>query len=207
MATFPDPPPVKSLTSINPIIYTIKKGTKLYRIYFRSGPHPTTWNQFRSFGPTGTRFDHHTYPSRIQKRAIIYPAIDGVTCLAEVFQATRFIDRRRNDPWLAGFSLLDNLRLLDLTGLWPTQAGISMAINSGSHARARKWSRAIYSAYPDVQGLFYCSSMHQNNPALALYERAKHALPHRPSFNRALNDPVLHTVLLNAAYTLNYGFF
>ena len=52
-----------------------------------------------------------------------------------------------------------------------------MAINSGSRAKARKWSRAIYSAYASVEGLFYCSAMHGNRPAVALYDRATSAMP------------------------------
>ena len=80
-----------------------------------------------------------------------------------------------------------------------------MAIHSGSHAKARRWSKAIYAAYPDVEGLYYCSSMHGNRPAVALYERAEDAFPSSPSFHRALLDPGLLTPLKNAALALNYG--
>jgi hypothetical protein len=79
-----------------------------------------------------------------------------------------------------------------------------MAISSGSRAMARKWSRAIYAAYKDIDGLLYCSAMHANNPAIALYERAMSAMPTAPTFNRALQDPCLITALANAAAELNY---
>jgi hypothetical protein len=79
-----------------------------------------------------------------------------------------------------------------------------MAINSGSRAKARKWSRAIYSAYANVEGLLYCSAMHGNRPAIALYNRATSAMPVTPTFNRALIDPSMTTILSNAAVNLNY---
>ncbi len=79
-----------------------------------------------------------------------------------------------------------------------------MAINSGSRAKARKWSRAIYAAYSNVEGLLYCSAMHSNRPAVALYDRATSAVPPTPNFNRALQDPSMTTVLANAAADFNY---
>jgi hypothetical protein len=205
MAAFSDPPPKAQLTSISPDIKILPADETLWRIYFRSGPHPTTWNQFRKYGPTNSRFDHHTTPKRHQKRSIIYSAVHGPTCFAEVYQDTRIIDRKRNDPWLVGFRIVRKVALLDLTGLWPTKAGASMAINSGSKAKARKWSRAIYSAYSNVEGLWYCSAMHKNLPAVALYDRAVSVMPMNPVFNRALIDPIMTTVIKNAAHKFNYG--
>lgn len=204
MATFPDPPSKAELLRIGADITPIYAGTRFWRVYFRGGPHPTTWNNFRKYGPTNSRFDHHTTPKRVQQRAIIYLADDGPTCLAEVFQDTRTIDRRRDDPWLVRFEIVRDLLLLDLTKLWPTKAGASMAISSGSRPKARKWSRAIYAAYPEVEGVLYSSAMHGNRPAVALYDRANTALPVTPTFNRALQDPSIITILLNAAADLNY---
>jgi hypothetical protein len=96
------------------------------------------------------------------------------------------------------------LVLLDLTGTWPTAAGASMAINSGPRPRARRWSQAIYAAYPSVEGLLYCSSMHANQPAAALFERAQSAIPPAPAFHRALADPGLLLRLDAAATLLGY---
>lgn len=81
-----------------------------------------------------------------------------------------------------------------------------MQINSGPRPRARRWSRAIYEAYPtEVEGLLYPSSMHANQPSIALYERALDVLPHVPTFHRSLADPALDTALRNAAHDLGYG--
>ncbi len=129
MATFPDPPSKAQLQAIGPDITILHEGTRLWRIYFRGGPHPTTWNQFRKYGPTNSRFDHHTTPKRVQRRAIIYLAENGPTCLAEVYQDTRTIDRRRDNSWLVRFETVRDVSLLDLTNLWPTSAGASMTIN------------------------------------------------------------------------------
>ena len=204
MATFPDPPSKVQLRAIGEDITTLPAGEKLWRVYFRSGPHPTTWNNFRKYGPTNSRFDHQTHPKRVQQRAIIYLAEDGPTCIAEVFQDTRTIDRLRNNPWIVRFETMRDVQLLNLTNLWPTKAGASMAINSGSKAKARKWSKAIYSAYPNVEGLLYGSAMHANQLAVAFYDRAETAMPVTPAFNRALVDPGMITVLSNAAVKLNY---
>jgi len=135
----------------------------------------------------------------------LYAATHGPTCFAEVFQDTRVIDRTAKDPWLAGFGLRRSVRLLNLTGSWPTRAGASMAINTGPRPRAQRWSRAIYEAYPKGQGLAYPSSMYGNFPAVALYERGLPALPPAPIFHRPLRDPALLPVLKRVARELGYG--
>lgn len=77
-----------------------------------------------------------------------------------------------------------------------------MAINSGSRAKARAWSRVIYRT-ADVDGIWYPSSIN-NKPCIALYERARDALPASTSFNEALNSPKLLRGILAAATQLNY---
>ena len=177
----------------------------LWRVYAAGGSRPGTWNGFRVWGPTNSWFDHHDPPPKTQPRGIFYAAQRPLTCLAEYFQATRVIDRASKSPWLVAFETSRQLSLLDLTGTWPTMAGASMVINSGPRPRARKWSRAIYSAYPAVEGLLYSSSMHANQPSIALYERGAGALPPAPIFNRALSDPSLLSRLNAAAAALGYG--
>ena len=205
MAKFPEPPSSKRLVRTLPEIRILPAGTRLWRIYFRGGRHPTYWDSFRSFGPTGSRFDHHMRPPRPQSRGILYGALAGPTCLAEVFQQTRVIDRTTSDPWLVGFDFRISLDLLDLTGTWPTRAGASMAIATGPRPRAQRWSRAIYDAYPHLQGLCYASSMHGNQPSVSLYERARGSLPERPVFHRPLRDPALLGMLRRTAKSLGYG--
>ena len=201
MAKLPRPP---SPLSVPPQLHVVPANSRWWRVYFAGGSHPVAWNAFRHYGPTPARFDHHLPPAAVQARGILYGADSPTTCLAEVFQATRVIDRTAGAPWLAGFELARDVPTLDLTGAWPTRAGASMAISTGPRPRARLWSQAIYAAYPAVEGLRYGSSMHANTPSLALYERAGSTLPAAPVFNRALSDPALARRLSAAAKRLGY---
>jgi hypothetical protein len=211
LAKFPEPP--ASLPPPEAVdLVQLPRGSRIWRIYFRGGWHPTFWNSLRHFGPTGSRFDHHLAGPDgqpfMQVRGILYAASltphPGPTCFAEAFQQHRPIDRRRNDPWLVAFDTAADLTLLDLRGLWPTRAGASTAIFSGPRPRARRGSRAIYTAYPETDGLIYPSSIAGHSPSLALFERSRTAIATRPAFNRALADPSLDTMLANAAADLRY---
>jgi hypothetical protein len=205
MVKLPRPPSVAFLRDLGPDLHVLPAGSKLWRIHFLGGDYPADWDSFRFYGPVQRgRFDHHLSPPRLQSRGILYAAVDAVTCLAEVFQETRVINTRRDDPWLVSFVLREEVILHNLTGGWPTRAGASMAINTGSRTQVQLWSQAIYNAYPEVDGVYYCSSMNQNRPAVALYERGRKALPASPSFHRALKDSTLFIPLCNAAHDLRY---
>lgn len=211
MPKFPDPPGVDALRLVGPEVTTLEKGTVLARVYFTAGDHATRWNEFRHYGPTNARFDHHLPDRRgepqVQDRSILYCATAADTCLAEVFQETRRINRTRRAPWLAVFALARDVQLLDLTGAYPTRAGASMAISTGHRGRARSWARCFYEAYPDLEGIRYASSMHANEPAVALNDRGERSgcLPSHPELNRALSDDALLDVLKHSADRLGYG--
>src|SRR5438094_1666561 len=121
MQKFPPPPGAAALQAISPAEHMLPAGTLLWRIYAAGGAHPARWDEFRAFGPLATmRFDHHTPPRRAQGRAILYSATEIATCVSEAFQATRAIDCAARAPRLVGLLLGAGLRLLDLTGAWPT---------------------------------------------------------------------------------------
>jgi hypothetical protein len=202
---FPEPPAVAEFAGIEPDWRVLPEGTLLWRLYFRGGSHPTFWNTFRAYGPTSGRFDHHLPPPQAQDRTILYAAEEGAICFAEVFQDTRIIDRTARDPWLAAFLLRHPLRLLDLTDVWPTRAGASMAINTGPRPRAQRWSRCLYEAYPQGEGVYYSSSMYRNRPCAALFERAVSTVPGVPEFHRPLWDPALLPVIRRVAKDIGYG--
>ena len=206
----PPEPDRARLTAIGPTFHHLAVGTLLWRVYGRGGAHPLPWNGFRHFGPVAAmRFDHHDPDeqgmAQTQARGILYGAWHGPTCLAEVFQATRTIERHTRDPWLVAFRTVTPIALLDLTGTWPTRAGASMALASGPRASARHWSRAVYEVYPAVQGLLYPSSMAANRSSFAFFERATPALPSEPAFHRALADPLLFPWLRVVAADFGYG--
>jgi hypothetical protein len=60
-------------------------------------------------------------------------------------------------------------------------------------------------AYPDIQGLYYGSSMNGHASAIALNDRAQRAIPKQPQLHRALNDDLLVEVLQRIALRLSYG--
>jgi hypothetical protein len=206
VAKLPDPPTSDDLKTVPTDEQVVAAGSWLWRIYFRGGDHPTAWSEFRAFGPTSSRFDHHDPPPAVQARSILYGGLDphGIrTAVAEVFQQTRTVDRKRNDPWLVGFITTRDVTLLDLTGVWPTRAGASQAISTGPRRRAREWSRRIYEAYPTLEGLLYRSSMSSDH-AVALYDRGASLIPAAPQFHRALIDPVLTAPLLQVCDEIGY---
>ena len=183
-------------------------------MYFTGGAHPARWDGFRSYGPANGRFDHHlpgrNGAPRVQDRAALYCATSTITCIAEVFQKTRRVDRAIDAPWLVIFEIQRELRFLDLRGAFPKRIGASMAINTGSRVRAREWARSLYDAYDDMHGLLYsssmyASSMHANQPAIVMNERARGAMAEHPSFNRALADDTLLDPLKHAAADLGYS--
>ena len=211
MPKFPKPRELELVRAIEPAVKTLVKGTQVARVYFTGGEHPARWDEFRHYGPTNARFDHHLEDAHgepfMQKRGILYCAAMADTSLAEVFQETRRINRTRNAPWLAIFPLQRDVDLLDLTGAHPTRVGTSMAINTGNRARARVWAKRFYDAYELLQGTYYSSSMNGNEPAMALTDRAENlgCLPTRPDLNRALADDLLLDVLKYSAHRLGYG--
>ena len=209
MAKLGKPSVLDVLRALDPPRATILAGQdRLVRIYYASGPHPVAWNEFRDWGPaTNARFDHHlpkdSREPHARSRKVLYCAKQGITCIAEVFQATRVVNRIDNDPYLCVFSPKRELTLLDLTGRFATRMGASLAIHSGPRNRAREWARALYEAF-DCDGLLYLSSMDPGAPAIALNERAEDAMPEAPLSNRPLSDPLLTDVIDAHTHRLGY---
>lgn len=202
MPKFPWPPAPAELERVPAEHRTLRTGTLVARVYARGGRHPTSWRAFRFDGPLpGARFDHHVNGER---RGILYAARDLVTCVAEVFQSSRLVDRVADDRCLAAFGIARSVRLLDLTSDWPTRAGASQMIASGPRPRAQALARAIYDAYPKIDGLWYPSSMHGGHPALVLFERAQHALPAAADLDVPLSHPGLLPDLIRAAGSRGY---
>lgn len=184
---------------------------RLVRIFFRGGPHPTDWSELRNAGPlAAARFDHHEPGTG---RAVMYLArrgeppakLDGLACaLAEVFQASRVIDTATREPWVAWWSPARPVRLLDLGSAWTTRAGGNQALCSGDRRVARAWARAIYGAFPDMDGLTWASSVVGPGRNVALTERATDSIPERPDLLRPLSDPGLAPAIQRAAQLLGY---
>jgi hypothetical protein len=167
------------------------------------------WNELRAFGPTKSRFDHHTLPRRIHPtRAIAYLATGPAaftTAIAEYFQddsgGVGPIDRHRHRPAIGIFELARPVTLLDLDSGWVTRAGGNQAIRTGVRARSREWARAIYRHHP-VDGLLYRSSVWGPGRCVAVWERSRAAFPPAPTSTRTLDDPHLAAAVASAAVEL-----
>lgn len=207
---FPDARRIKRTTPVDDEIIILAAGTRIVRVHPLGGTHPCRWNEFRRYGPTKSRFDHHTEPRREHpRRRIAYATYgDSAFCaaLAEYFQddggGIGPIDTKRNRPAVTAFDLIGDIRTLDLDSGWVTRAGGNQAISSGPRGRARVWARVIYSAHPDIAGLSYGSSIWGPGRCVALWERAERALPGSPLASRTLDDPSIADAVADAAYRL-----
>ncbi|GAA2342483.1 RES family NAD+ phosphorylase [Saccharopolyspora halophila] len=192
-------------------VIAVPAGTRLARVFTAGGSHPQEWNSFRYAGPLPhARFDPHLPnsqggPTVTREHGVLYFSMSVQTCIAEVFQASSTVDRSTREPHLVLFRPRRTLRLLDLTGLWPTRAGASQAISSGPKARSQAWARGIRAAYPELDGLWYRSSMDAGKPSLCLWDPpAVTALPEEPDVLLPLNHPGLDVPLGRVCQELSY---
>jgi hypothetical protein len=192
-------------------VIAVPAGTRLVRVFTASGNHPQQWDTFRYAGPLPhARFDPHLpnnqgRPTVTREHGVLYFSLSVRTCIAEVYQATSTVDRRSRGPYLVIFRPRRTLRLLDLCGLWPTRAGASQAINSGHKERTQAWARSIRAAYPELDGLWYRSSMDAGNPSLCLWDPpAATALPESPDVLLPLDHSGLDLPLGRVCKELSY---
>lgn len=208
MAKLPRPPESAELVALAPLtgaLHTVGTDLTLWRIHATLGEHVLAWNQVRHRGPARGRFDpHHLPPGDDASRCVLYVGDQIPVVLAEVFQHTRRVDVAAGGPWLTGLRLTRTLSLLDLTGLWPTRAGASQVIASGPRPQAQAWARVIADAWPDVDGLWYRSSMHGRGHCAALWDPAADAIPDRPLMSIPLAHPALWDALADACEQLGY---
>ncbi len=205
-----------------PQFYVLDKKTKLFRI-FRPEYNPTALT-FRSWGPL-FRFDHHRgnpptpnydihkcEPCDDTERRICYVALSLSSCLVEVFGDECFGDKHNDyaqvtDHNLAILTLKSNLKLLDVRGSGAMQAGANDATLAKTEQRgiSQAWSRYFYeqqAIYPEIQGIIY-GNAHNNEDAIAFYERAKNFLTCQIEDVWMLSDPKLRRYILQATKNNN----
>jgi hypothetical protein len=178
----------------------------LFRIHFQAGDHPTRWNELRTWGPAETcRFDPHPPPQGVHLgEGVSYAATDLPTALAEVFQGTWVIDRRRDLPQLAVWQPVRQLTLLDLTGEWPLLARATALINAGARETCRAWARTIRQAWPDLDGLRHRSTLTGRPTCVTLWSPAANSFPEMPVIDESLDHPDLRSLLHPAADAIGY---
>lgn len=214
MARLPPPPSVDVLAAaLRPAedIVAVHPATKLVRVFTALGNHPQRWNSFRYAGPLPHgRFDPQPAsedgsPTTDPDGGVLYFALSVRTSVAEVFQTTSTVDRTTRSPHLVVLRPARTLRLLDLTGLWPTRAGASQEISSGPKKVTQLWARAIRAAHPELDGVWYRSSMDSGDPAICLWDPpALATLPENPDILLPLNHPGLDLPLARVCHELNY---
>ena len=74
MPKVPQHPDLVRLRSVEPEWYRVEPGEEMWRVYFRSGEHPSHWSRFRTLGPIDARFDHQLAGRRPSKNP---PRSDG----------------------------------------------------------------------------------------------------------------------------------
>lgn len=206
----PSPPPLAELRTIgirDSEYRTVSTNELWWRVHRTTGDHVLAWNAFREHGPH-LRFDPHPPPARDHPGVgVWYGASEPTPALAEAFQATRTIDRFRNNPYLTGLRFTRDLRLLDLatdsTGAWPTRAGGTFALSAGPHSITQRWARRITEAFPDLDGVRY-NSRFAGQPCIALFAPAQMAMPARPAMSVPLTHPGLSRRIAAAAQRLGY---
>jgi hypothetical protein len=214
MARLPLPPARAVLQAeLHPAedVVAVHPTTRLVRIFTAGGAHPQRWNSFRYTGPLPHgRFDpQHPKsdgsPATEPGNGVVYFGLTVRTSVAEVFQMTSTLDRETRAPRLVVVRPARTLRLLDLTGLWPTRVGASQEISSGPKRITQAWARAIRAAFGDLDGLWYRSSMNSGAPALCLWDPpAADALPAEPDVLLPLDHPGLDVPLGRVCQELNY---
>lgn len=210
MARLPPPPRpdiLKSVLRPDEDLVEVTGATRLVRIFAAGGTHRQRWNSFRYTGPLPhARFDPHPVNGAgIPGSGVLYFGLSVRTSIAEVYQSTSIVDRTTRRPHLVVFRPSRTLVLLNLCGLWPTRAGASQAISSGLKLTTQAWARAIRAAHPDLDGVWYRSSMDAGDPAVCLWDpAAASALPESPEVLVPLDYPGLDLPLARICADLNY---
>ena len=189
----------------------LQPGHTFVRVHPIAGGRSTAWNQFRYWGPTKSRFDHHLPPPANQERGILYAARGPrafIAAIAEYFQddsgaGVGPIDPLLHSPTATVFTVTEEIPLLDLDSGWVTRAGGNQAIKTGPRDVARAWARAIYNSHGEaVLGLSYGSSVWGPGRCIALWEICRHMLPADPILSRLLSDPALGSAIADSAREL-----
>lgn len=196
------PPPTQQP---QPRFHTISSGTVLLRLF-----DPTKYNtsalSFRHYGPI-SRFDHHREadpPARDPDRGIIYAARTLSSCLVEIFGDDKVVCV--GDWEVARLTATRNLTLLDLRGANAMKAGtVAGVCKDSNRPYSQAWSRFFYETiytYNTLDGLLW-GNAHNDEDAMALYERCQHGIKSGATDTCALRDPALRAEVHKCAVDAN----
>lgn len=193
----------------SPTFYILPVGQKIIRIF-----DPTRYQAqaltFRFNGPRH-RFDHHrgliTAPKDDPERGIYYAAFSLSGCLVEYFGDTGVIEIK--DQCIGSIEITRPLKLLDIRGPGAMKAGsVSALAKTADRDLSQQWSRYFYeyeNIYSRVEGIIY-SNAHNDEAAIALYERAQDGLVCLQNQVIQLASPKLRSAIQAAALANNLIF-
>jgi hypothetical protein len=194
------PPPPKPP---DPLYCTLSSGSFLLRI-FDPTSHATQALTFRNFGPIN-RFDHQRIPSQSDRaqdteRGIYYAGLTLSCCLVEYFGDSGVIELK--DQQVCRVQLTRDLNLLDLKDNGAMRAGSVAALAKvADRTLSQAWSRYFYeqtSFYGQIDGISFRNA-HNDEEAIALYERAQSALICPDDQILRLDHPSLRPAIQKAA--------
>ena len=177
MVLIASPPPSKPPS---PLYRTLNANSTLLRI-FDPTRYSTQALTFRYYGPLN-RFDHQHFLSsgdraEDPKRGIYYAGLSLSCCLVEYFGDVGVVELQ--DQQICRVQLQRNLTLLDLRANGAMRAGSVAALAKiADRNLSQEWSRYFYEQtdqYGDIDGISYLNT-HNDEEAIALYERAQSAL-------------------------------
>lgn len=177
----------------------------LWRVHRTTGEHVRPWNALRTYSPLRSmRWDPHPSPQPAEHSdGVLYAASDVASTLAEVYQSTRVIDTRAGAPRLTAWEPTRPLQLLDLSGTWLLRNAASAALLAAPRSTCRRWARAIYASWPELDGLQVPSTM-TGRINVVLWTAAADAMPTAPSFSRPLTQPLVWSLAHAAAAEIGY---
>ena len=202
-----NPPRRDVLVAVGADIETLPLSQPLWRIHFTGGRYPQAWNGLRTWGPLDSaRWDAHPLPEgEHPDHGAAYLAFDVVTCLAEVFQATWFVDVHAGAPYVTLCEFSRPLSLLDVSGDWLLKAGARSSVALGKKSRTRAWARAIRQAWPEVDGVLARSAVAGAHDCVTLWGPAGTAFSGAPLLSNPLSSPAIAPNIKAAAESINFS--
>lgn len=199
------PPPLDELRALGVETRRLPQDTVLWRIHQTSSARAVPWNQLRTWGPVPTaRWDPHPLPpGEHAPLGAAYLGLDVPTCLAEVFQLTRFVDVDAMAPYVTAFRSRVEVVVADLTGEWLLKAGGSAQLAFQHKDRTRAWARAIHVAWPHLDGLLAPSAVLGGHDVAAVW--ATGVFPPAPELSVPLNSPAILSDIAVAAARIGFG--
>ncbi len=206
-------PSLSRANQADPIFYTLEKDTKIYRIFTKK--YYSSALSFRYWGPLH-RFDHQRgnpprsdykarkcQPCEDRERGICYVAPKFSSCLVEVFGDIPEAAEITEEHLFAILTAKRDLKLLDIRNNGAMRAGANDATLAKTNRRivTQAWSRLFYeyeAKYPEIYGIIY-GNAHNNEDAIAFYERGKKHFNCKQEDVLSLADPDLRRYVLSAA--------